>query len=156
MIYACFNSTKHWFETLYTIPTSTMLDLPYPIWELLGYAITVLSRLSLFRAHGWDHEHVRGILDFSGCMDRLSEKLDEAKVLSTNPGSNSETYNSLPQDASRLFLRIKVAHEAQLEAQENPSAECPDFCSAQTAMGSWNEDEELDFFEFLNDNFWKY
>lgn len=156
MIYACFHSTKLWFETLHAIPTSKILDLPYPIWELLGHAVAVLSRLSLFRANGWDHEHVRGVFDFSSCMDRLSQKLDEAKVLATKSGSNTVIHNSLPQDASRLFLRIKAAHEAQLEAQTNTSSERPDLSSAEIAMGSWNEHEENAFFEFLNDSFWQY
>lgn len=123
MLYACLNSTKRCFDTISSFPPSELFDLPHTIWTILGYAIVVLSRLSLLRAAGWDPEHVRSVIDISESMDSLLRRLDEAKAFAGTPsgeiGQNMESQN-VPQLfmmlPSKLHM-VKAAHEAMWAAQ---------------------------------------
>jgi len=165
MLYACLNSTRLCFDTAYALPLSEWFHLPYTMWTLMGHAIVVLSRLSLFRAEGWDQEYIRSILDFSGVMDTLVRKLDEAKALAEKP-SRPLGDNALPrvvlQPFSTLSTKlqwIKAAHEAKYAAQTSKSDQIPDLSSAETVVMPTDDEFAMPpttpFFEFLDDNFWQ-
>ena len=159
MLYACLNSTKLCFDTFFSTPLSNLSDLPYTIWTLLGHAIVVLSKLSLFRTEGWDHAHLRRIIDVSECMDKLVQRFEEAKALAEAPlGSNP-----LPRNVPQLFMmlpstlqRVKTAHEAMYVAQTYQTSDSP---SADTAARLANDDFGVlppnSFFDFLDEDFWQ-
>ncbi|KIW95391.1 uncharacterized protein Z519_03975 [Cladophialophora bantiana CBS 173.52] len=163
MLYACLKSTKLCFETAYTIPNFEWFDLPYAVWALLGHAIVVLSRLSLFKAAGWDQEYVRKTIDFSATMEKLMRHLDAAKEL-----AETRSWYQLPRVVPQLYLtfmeklrRIKAALEAKYKAQQ---ASIPGVTAipspAQTIMMLTDDEigmQRTPFFcDFLNDDFWEH
>lgn len=159
LLHACLNSSKLCLDTLYLLPLSTLVDLPYTSWTLLGHAIVVLSKLSLLQAEGWDEKHVQNVLDFPGCMDRLARRFEEAKALAgTKPGYVN--HNVLPRHAPQLLLklpstlqRVKVAHEAMRVRKTTATSQTPE---PSPMLSSDDFDVPLDtsFFEFLDEDYW--
>jgi hypothetical protein len=157
LLHACLNSTKLLFDTFQVFPPSQVFDLPYTIWTLLEHAIVVLSRLSSFQTEGWDHGYVRSIFDFAGCMDRLTQRLDEATALA-EATSGKIGHNSLPRAASRLFSGLKAAHQSKYATQAQPSDPSSVF-SAEPSSIPLDDEFGLpptpSFFEFLDESFWQ-
>ena len=166
MLHACLNSTRLCFDTFHAIPLSRLFDLPYTTWTSLGHAIVVLSKLSLLQTTDWDHEYVQNVLNFSECMDKLVQTLDNAKA-SAESTMERDGQNWLPQNVPQLFSmlpgtlqRVKAVHEAMHAAQISASGQGLELPSAESGE-IFTDDEFLvssatSFSYFFNEDFWQH
>ena len=158
LLHACLNSTKLMFDTFQDFPLTQVFDLPYTVWTLLEHAVVVLSRLSSFKMEGWDHEYVHSILHFAECMDKLTQKLDQATALAET-SSGEIGHNSLPRAASRLFSGLKVAHQATYATHVPPSDPMSAMFAAEASSVPLDDGFGMpptpSFFEFLDETFWQ-
>ncbi|KAL9106603.1 MAG: hypothetical protein Q9227_008386 [Pyrenula ochraceoflavens] len=165
MLYACLNSTKLCLDAFHAIPLSEFFNLPYTVWSLLGHVLVVLSRLSLLRLEGWDHNYIRGVLDLSMCVDALARRRDAAQLAvetSTAPSPSQRDQSKPFMFLSGNLQKIKAAHEAKYAARAH------EITSQYGSNLSCNEAESdpafpidhfalpsASFLEFLDENFWQ-
>lgn len=129
MLSACLESIKRCLNVFHSIPNSRLFSVPYTTLTLLSHAIVVLSKLSLHQTKDWDQEYAQNVLNFAESMDRLTQKVNDAKVMAGNP-IEGDIETSSPQTVPKLFLmlpnllqKIKVVHEAMYTAQINSSGQ---------------------------------
>lgn len=166
MLHACLDSARLCFDAFHSIPLATLFVLPYTTWTSLGHAIVVLSKLSLFRTKDWDHAYMRSVLDFSECMDRLTQTLDSARALAESTRER-DARNSESQNVSQLFSmllgtlqRVKAVHEAMYTAQMKASGESTELLF-ESSGGTLTDDEMLMpsatfFSDFFTDDYWQH
>ena len=126
----------------------------------------VLSKLSLLRTEDWDHTHAQNVLNFSEAMDRLIQKVNDAKALAENT-AEGENGSSLLQTVPKLFSKlpdtlkkIKDVHETMYAAQASPSDQRFQLPSAGIG-GTFTEDEFLrmsapSFSDFFIEDVWQH
>lgn len=127
MLYACLESIKLCLDAFDSIPNRRLFGVPYTTLTFLSHAIVVLSKLSLLRTKDWDHNYVQNTLNFVESIDRLIQKVNDAKALAQKE-SDQDDRSSLLQNVPKLFSmlpdtlrRIKAAHEAMEATQMSPS-----------------------------------
>lgn len=166
MLSACLESIKLCLDVFHSIPHSRLFDIPYTTLTLLSHAIVVLSKLSLLRTKDWDHAYAQNILDFAKSMDRLKQKVNDAKALADN-STEEDKQNSFIPTIPRLFSmlpdtlqKVKVVHEAMYAAQISslgPGLQLP----FAELGGTFTEDDFLrisapSFSNVFLDDFWQH
>ncbi|ETI19838.1 hypothetical protein G647_08852 [Cladophialophora carrionii CBS 160.54] len=179
LLFACLQSTKHFFDTFYALPASTYFDLPYSTWTLVSHLNVVLSKLSLCVVDGWDHDYVSQTLNFHAVLDKLSAKVEEAIQMATttsgsntrSPHENAPPHNSaLARSVPLIFVtvetkikEVKAVHDARkadLARRQSQHATLPgDQLQVPDELATaLPEDftmmDSLDFFNFGDDTLW--
>ena len=156
VLYSCLLSTKSFFDTLFTIPGSQFLILPFFDVAPMLHALSVLLKLSLAEIDSWDTAEVRRIVDFSAVLQKVTERFDE--VRSTDP----QTAHSL-QDTSpfsryvRVLLRVKEWFDAKIVGKSGQAGQPGPDLSSNTEQAAAGQTEELmtfGLFDGLDGAFW--
>jgi hypothetical protein len=78
ILYACFQSTRAWFEVFLSIPAAEYCAFTLISYGQLFHAIGALYKLSVFDIPEWDISLVRKTLDLSALLGQLASRLEEA------------------------------------------------------------------------------
>lgn len=164
MLSACLESIRLCLDVFHSIPTSQLFDIPYTTLTFLSHTIVVLSKLSLLRTKDWDHTSTQNVLSFAESMDRVIQKVNDAKALAENSVERDKE-NSPFHMVPKLFLmlpdtleKVKAVHEAMCVAQPSSSGETVLSPSAEFG-GIFTEDDFLrmsgpSFSNFFIEDFW--
>lgn len=165
MLHECLEATRQCFTAFHSIPPSQLFDLPYTTLTFLGHAVVVLSKLSLLRTKDWDDARVQNVVDFSGTIGRLIQKIHDAKAVAKSAAERDGREFS-PQNVPKMFRmlpdtlrKVEAVHEAMNAAQLRSSSQGPQSPSAEF-VGAFTEDEFLtmsaqSFPDVFNDGFWQ-
>ncbi|KAJ5086911.1 hypothetical protein NUU61_008218 [Penicillium alfredii] len=111
LLFRCLESTRSFFHNFYSLPSVYLPFFPFTYWCQLGQAAITLSRLTLYDSPGgeWDRTYVQSTIDFDATIDRLAQKLEEARPFAEqkSPGSDE-----LPEIFGRMTARMQVVKEA--------------------------------------------
>lgn len=77
---------------------------PYVSWVQMNYALTVLSKLSLFESNDWDLSHVSGIMDLSVVMDGMLLRFEQ--ILETRRKVTGRSDGGEPNKEDGLFGKL--------------------------------------------------
>ncbi|OOF99520.1 hypothetical protein ASPCADRAFT_160434 [Aspergillus carbonarius ITEM 5010] len=77
---SCLNSTRSFFDTLFSIPTNLYFQLPYTCWTQVGHALAILSRLLVHHDPSgyWDREWAQQTVSFDDIVTTFTLKVEEA------------------------------------------------------------------------------
>lgn len=166
MLSACLESIKQCLDAFYSIPDARLFDTPYTTLTFLGHVLVVLSKLSLLQTKDWDPAYAQSVLNFAESMDKLTQKVKDAKALAES-AMKRDNKNSLLQTVPKLFLmlpgtlqKVKVSHEAMYTAQTSSSSQRMQYPAAELD-GTLMEDELLrmsasSFSDFFIEDFWQH
>jgi hypothetical protein len=118
ILFRCLQATKSLFDDFNSFPSYYLTYMPFTFWCQFGHAVVALSRLSLFQSEtGWDLEYVQNTVDFDQTIDRLMQKLEEARQLierETGPRPTAQ----LPEVFRRLPHRMRLMKECHRHRKE--------------------------------------
>ncbi|KAJ5082899.1 hypothetical protein N7532_011942 [Penicillium argentinense] len=115
ILFHCLEATKSFFHNFYSVSSQYFPFLPFTIWCQSGHAVVTLSRLSLFQSYNdWDLEYVRSTIDYNDTIDRLAQKLEEARSF-IQPNIASD---ELPEIFGRLSSRMRLMKESHRQKKE--------------------------------------
>lgn len=124
-LYRCLDATSSFFHHLYSLPAVYFRFLPFTISCQFGQAIVTLSQLTLYQSENgvWDSAYVKNTIDFDQTVDKLGQKLDEARVLVPQTGELDPASSAEPPEIfRRLTARMKMMkdmHRRRQDAQES-------------------------------------
>lgn len=165
MLHACLKSVRRLFDEVHTISSSEWYNIPYTTWSVVGHAIVVLSRLSLYKASGWNEDYNRSSIDFATIVDALIHKFELERnhlwIEDGDMGGTSPKGGVPPQVFLMLSAKlqnIKAAQEAKYAAQiEDLGETIGSFCP-NPATAFMGDDLGLTpstaLFDFFDDNLW--
>lgn len=165
MLSACLESIRLCLDVFHSASPSHLFDISYTTLTLLSHVIVVLSKLCLLRTKDWDHSYARGVLSFADAVDRLIQKVNDAKALA---GSTIEGDSETPllQTVPILFLKlphilqkVRTVYDAMCAAQASSSSQEPQLPHTGFS-GTFTEYELLamsgsSFSDFFAEDFWQ-
>lgn len=110
------------------------------------FAMTALSKLSLFEAEDWDVRSVRAILDLSRTLDRVIEMLEEA-----SRDHDGVDGNGLWHSITRRMEHVKVWYDG-LVANKNQQSLSQEQTQPQNGIATAAFD--INQFDLLDEAFW--
>jgi hypothetical protein len=145
-------SAKTFLDHYLSIPAQSYWALPISFFAQLAHVVTILSKLTLFDAHGWDADYVRRYLDLSTILNLTLERFVEA----------SEGFEVDPKTLERQDVFSRIARKirrvgAWLNARQASGTKL-ETVQIQTPTGGEQSENMIDGIEldcFLDDAFWQ-
>ena len=103
-LYSCFESIKSFLDVWFSIPATSYMDLPFPIYPQLIRCLITLSKLSTLNDAAWDLKNVRETADFVLILDRICDNLDQA-IVQAGPDDKNDNL-----DLKILYLSKRMAY----------------------------------------------
>jgi hypothetical protein len=172
-------ATAAFLTTFLSLPTSSYSAFPFITWAQTLHAMQVLSKLSLLTdVPGWDLAYVREIMDFSSLLERLMERLEEARCEEEDAqreqggrvGSRYEVYTERMERVKGWYegklrvmqMQMQRGGDGGMRAQDRAQGQDVDVCSVvygpvRQAGGDGLRDDFLvpEMLEQMDDAYWQ-
>jgi hypothetical protein len=164
-LHACLETTRLFLETYHAIPAAYLFEMSYMTLNLLARAIVVLSKLSMLVTTGWDRAHVQKVVSFSGNIDRLIQKIDDARADAAEETVQND-HDLLPKNVPRVFImlpntlqKVLAVHEAMSATVSRSFSQSSNTSSANTISISADEGfisaSAQSYPDFFNEHLWQ-
>jgi hypothetical protein len=80
LLVSCLATIDSFFSLFFTLPSDTVLSMPYMHWGQLGHACLILSRLPQVQHDTWDATYVASVLDPRATFLRIAHKIEEVNA----------------------------------------------------------------------------
>jgi hypothetical protein len=153
ILYACLESVGNFFESFLEIPPASYWNFSIVHFAQLGYALSMLQRLSIFEDPTWDLHYVAEKVNLLRVVDQLCNRMGEAvRYGGTESSDASESISSFERTATKL-RKLRAMFEAQMaSAQSVPdqmgNLDTGDIMNSENMRGFW----EQDWFSIMSGN----
>jgi hypothetical protein len=145
ILYACLESVGNFFESFLEISPASYWNFSIVHFCQIGYAISMLQRLSLFADPTWDLHYVVEKVNLLRIVDQICIRMDDAvKYGGAELPNASESISSFQRTAAKL-RKLRVMFEAQIaSAQSAPdqlgNLDAGDITNSENMVGFWEQD----------------
>ena len=142
--YSCLVSIMAYFDAYFLISPDLYFALPSVIWIQLADIITVLARLLLIDADGWDLAHARRMVDLATVLERFERNFEEAsaaarKARATDDDEEEDMFHAymVAMRQGRAVYETKVS--SQLEGTKHVADTFGQLNNAAPSDFAWDE-----------------
>jgi hypothetical protein len=145
ILYACLESVGNFFECFLEITPASYWNFSIVHFAQLGYALSMLQRLSIFEDPTWDLHYVTEKVDLLRIVDRLCSRMGEVARWGAAESSNASESISIFERTAAKLRKLRVMFETQMAtAQSVPdqmgNLDTGDMMNSENMVGFWEQD----------------
>lgn len=157
-LFRCVRSINEFLDIYFTIPSSAYLLVPFTVFGQFAHAFIVLTKLASLEIEGWGQDALDEQLDFRQIIDKAAHFFDES--VKSAPDGYPVNNGSLGKWAGRVRW-MKHIWEAKFRDDNSASNVLERGQQSSERQGEYlgqptpPDDLSLDFFSYLDENFWQ-